>query len=88
MADNTVAMAAMRRFTPKTARMQALVSARVDWMVAHGVLDSAERISSKSNLWADLGSRGQAKLVVEQAATLGLTTRIVEPPPAWRYLEI
>ena len=85
--DNTVAEAAMRRLAPRTPRMQAMVAARSAWMRQRGVFESAERISTHANLWADLGSRQAVGEVVRQAALLGLSTRHVPAPPEWRATE-
>lgn len=84
--DNTVAMAAMRGLTPSTAPMQELTEARVGWLLAGGVAEAAERITSKSNLWADLLSRSRLADVLQQAEGLGLRTRRVEPPATWRSM--
>ena len=84
--DNTVAMAAMRGLTPSTACMQALTVERVAWMLDEGVWEATERITSKANLWADLGSRARVADVMAQAAALGLMVRRVEPPSAWRAM--
>ena len=53
--DNTVAQAAMRRPTPTTVASQLLCLRRAEWMASSGVLEAAERITSKAHLWADLG---------------------------------
>ena len=82
--DNVVAMGAMRRATPRTEAMQALCGARSAWLLHHGVAEAAERITSKSNLWADLGSRGNLETMLEQARSLGLRPRRVEVPAEWR----
>ena len=82
--DNVVAEAAMRRLTPRSARMQLLVERRCAWMRERGVFESPERITTSRNLWADLGSRQAAEEVATQAAALGLQTRVVQPPAAWR----
>ena len=81
--DNTVALAAMRNLTPSTERMQELAAARTAWLHASGVREAAERVPSKANLWADLGSRGAFDAVVQQASELGLATRWIAPPAAW-----
>jgi len=72
--DNTVALAVMRSLTPRTERMQLLVARRVQQLEARAVRATAHRISSKNNLWADMGSRGHALEVVAQAESLGLRT--------------
>ena len=51
--DNTVAMAALRGLVPSTEAMQAITQRRVEWLLAEGVSESTERITSNSNLWAD-----------------------------------
>lgn len=82
--DNMVALAAMRSCTPRTPRLQALVQARMQWMSTTGVLEAAERVGSKSNLWADLASRGRLDDVLQQAHQLGLRTRVIEPVAEWQ----
>jgi hypothetical protein len=82
--DNTVAMAAMRTLTPSTPVMAELTARRCEWLLETGVAESAERVTSKSNLWADLGSRGRTAEVERQASALGMAIEIVTPPPAWR----
>jgi hypothetical protein len=82
--DNTVAEAAMRTLTPSTPVMAELTARRCEWLMERGVLESAERVSSKSNLWADLGSRGRTAEVEIQARQLGLAFELVPPPAEWR----
>jgi hypothetical protein len=82
--DNTVAMAAMRNLTPSTACMQALTAERSAWLLERGVVEACERITSKANLWADMGSRARVGELMSQAAGLGLRVRRVETPPQWR----
>ena len=84
--DNTVAMAAMRNLTPATACMQRLTSARVAWMLGEGVWEACERITSKSNLWADMGSRARVAELMAQASRLGFSTRRVAVPSGWREM--
>ena len=84
--DNTVAQAAMRSLTPTSAAMQHLVHRRTGWLVSHSMLEWSERITSKANLWADLGSRGRIDEVVRQAQRLGLSCRELYPSAAWRDL--
>ena len=81
--DNAVALSAMRSNAPSSLRMQQLVAARLEWMLAGGVREAAERVSSAANLWADLGSRGHFAEVEIQAAALGLRTRWLPQPPQW-----
>ena len=81
--DSMVALAVMRYATPSVARLQALSAARIDLILQLGVREAAERIGSKSNLWADLGSRGRGDAVVRQAAALGMSTRRVAVASGW-----
>ena len=46
--------------------------------------ESAEGVTSTSNLWADLGSRGRTAEVESQARQLGLSFELVLPPAEWR----
>jgi hypothetical protein len=55
-------------------------------MLDEGVWEATERITSKANLWADLGSRARVADVMAQAAALGLAVRRVEPPAEWRAM--
>jgi hypothetical protein len=48
-----------------------------------GVLEAAERVGSKSNLWADLASRRRLCDVLQQAEDLGLRTRVVPAAKHW-----
>ena len=82
--DNTVAEAAMRTLTPSTPVMAELTARRCEWLMARGVAESAERVSNKSNLWADLGSRGRTEEVERQARQLGLAFELVSQPAGWR----
>jgi hypothetical protein len=84
--DNTVAMAAMRNCVASTACMQSLTAARADWLLQTGVGEASERITSKANVWADLGSRARVGEVLEQAARLGLRVKRVQTPPEWRQM--
>ena len=84
--DNTTAMANMRNCTASSVAAQRLVSYRLQWMQQHGVSESAERITSKANLWADLLSRGQTDVVLRQASDAGLECEEVEFYEGWRRL--
>lgn len=46
-------MAAVRGLVASTEAMQQLTAERVAWMMANGVAEATERITSKANLWAD-----------------------------------
>ena len=84
--DNTVAMAAMRCATPSTAAMQSMTAARTEWLLERRIVEATERITSHSNLWADMLSRDDVAGVVEQAAAMGLSARRVDVPTEWRAL--
>jgi len=84
--DNTVAMSAMRKLTPSTPCMQELTVERVAWLLERDVWEATERITSKANLWADLGSRARMGELMAQADRLQLRIRRVDTPPAWRQL--
>lgn len=78
--DNTPALGAMRSMGPRTATMQQLVRRRAAVAEAQGWRLAAERVSSRNNLWADLGSRGRVAEVERQAGLLGLRVWHVEVP--------
>ena len=81
--DNVEAQAAMRERKPSSAALHAVSAWRSEWLLASGVLEASERITSKANLWADLGSRGGLDEVVAQAAALNLTAREVLVSSEW-----
>ena len=62
--DNTVALAAMRHMSSRSARMQDIVARRTAWLYATGRVEAAARVTSKANLWADWGSRGALAAVL------------------------
>ena len=83
--DNTVAMAAMRSMAPRTEVMQAIVARRTEYLFEVEILEESWRITSKANIWADLGSRGQMAAAVRQTAACGLRgTREVAVGQEWR----
>ena len=82
--DNTVAQAVMKSLRPSTAAMQLLVQRRSQWLVESGRLEAAERITSKANRWADLGSRGQLATMIREARSFGLVARRVPLPSEWQ----
>ena len=86
--DNTNAMGAMRKLTPKRPVEQALVAARLEWMASNSISEAVERITSKANTWADWLSRGRLLDVLRHGRLLGLTPRRVEIPPEWRQMPI
>ena len=83
--DNTVAMAAMRSMAPRSEGMQDITARRTEYIFQGEILEESRRITSKANLWADLGSRGQMAAVVQQAAACWLKgAREVAVCPEWR----
>ena len=82
--DKVVAQAAMRASAPKAELMQRVVEARTEWLMQRCMADAVRRVTSQANLWADLGSRGDVEMVLQQAAALGMRTRVLEVPEAWR----
>ena len=70
--DITVAMAAMRSMAPRSEVMQHITARRTEYLFHGEILEESRRITSKANLWADLGSRGQMAAAVRQAAACGL----------------
>ena len=81
--DNMVVLSALRTGTPSTRQLQVLTSWHFDWLRSNGIREAPERIGSKSNLWADLASRGRSNDVVRQATALQLRVRHVAVPPGW-----
>ena len=85
--DNTVAEAAMRRGIARSPAMQAMLVRRGAWLHERGLLEVPRRISSKANVWADVGSRpelGGVEAVRAMAAEAGLELCVVPVPPEWR----
>ena len=84
--DNVVAQQAMKGTLPKCEAMQLLCSARTEWLTSNSVLEAAHRITTKANLWADLGSRRAAGEMVAQAQSLGLDAHQLHTPAEWQSL--
>ena len=83
--DNMVAMAAMRSMAPRSEVMQAITARRTEYLFQGEILEESRRITSKANLWADMGSRGQMAAAVQQAAACGLRgAKEVAVSPEWR----
>ena len=57
---------------------------RTQFLFEREVVEQARRITSKANLWADLGSRRRLADALRQAERLGLQPRRVHVPCAWR----
>ena len=65
--------------------MQDITARRTEYLFQGEILEESRRITSKANLWADLGSRGQMAAAVQQAAAWGLKgAREVAVCPEWR----
>jgi hypothetical protein len=82
--DNTVAMAAMRSMAPRSEIMQEITAQRTAYLFERQLMEESRRITSKANLWADLGSRRQMPAMLRQAAALGLRVREATVPAEWR----
>ena len=85
--DNVFAQAAMRAPAPKAELMQKVVEALTEWLMQRCMAEAVRRVTSQANLWADLGSRGDVEMVLQQAAALGMRTRVLDVPGAWRDTE-
>lgn len=85
--DNMVSLAAMRSGKAYAPRLQTLVERRSHDMLSMGIREAAERVGTKSNLWADLGSRGRVADVFRQARRLGLSPVWVAPAAGWESIE-
>ena len=72
---------------PRAELMQRIVGVRTEWLMQRRIAESVRRVTSQANLWADLGSRGDLDEVLQQAAALGMRTRVLEVPGAWRDTE-
>ena len=62
--DNAVAVAAMWSTAPRTEVMQEITARRTEYLFHGEILAESRRMTSKANLWADLGSRGQMAAAV------------------------
>lgn len=63
-----------------------LLDLRTAWLVEADVVDTVARITSRNNLWADMGSRGDALGVERMAVALGLRVCRVAVPHERRDL--
>ena len=84
--DNSVAQAAMRSMAPRgeTPRLQHITQRRTLWLFDNDVVETAHRVTTSANVWADLGSRGAVDDVLCRAAAMGLRPCRVSVPPPWR----
>jgi len=85
--DNTVAEGSMRKLRARSPAMQAILRRRTRWMMARGLLETVQRITSKANVWADVGSRpelGGAAAVKAAARAAGYGFRLMQLPDGWR----
>jgi hypothetical protein len=85
--DNTVAEAAMSSTAPRAPVAQLVAARRTQWLFEHAVVECAARVTTKANLWADVGSRpdlGGAAEVARQALRLGRRVLHVAVPASWR----
>ena len=77
----------MRATAPKAELMQKVVEARTEWLMQRRMAESVRRVTSQANLWAELGSRGDVEMVLQQAAAMCMRTRVLEVPGAERDTE-
>ena len=88
--DNMVCLGVMRSNVAASPVAQRMLAARVAWCHERGVFTAAERISSRSNEWADIGSRalsrGGVAEVRRRAFELGLQFQLVSVPASWPSL--
>ena len=85
--DNTVAEAAMSSLAPRAHVAQLVTARRVQWLFERGVVERAARVTTKANLWADIGSRpelGGGGELARQALALGRRVLRVDVPECWR----
>jgi hypothetical protein len=85
--DNTVAQAAMGKQTARSPAMQAMLARRTAWLHERGGAEVSRRITSKANVWADVGSRpelGGLAEVQRQAEAMGFSFEQLAVPAAWR----
>ena len=85
--DNTAAEGSMRKLRARSPAMQAILRRRTAWMHERGLLETVQRITSKANVWADVGSRpekGGAEAVEAAAVAAGYRFRRVQLPAGWR----
>ena len=78
--DNTVAQSAMRvlRTRRSSPAMQAMVTRRTEWLFEVGALEVSRRVTSKANVWADVGSRPELGGAPAVACFAGLTARALQ----------
>jgi hypothetical protein len=84
--DNTVAASAMISAAPRSPRMQQIAARRSQWLLDAGHVEHVQRVTSKGNVWADVGSRpelGGAAATERLARGLGFHVLHVAVPPEW-----
>jgi hypothetical protein len=85
--DNVLAGAAMRSLSARSAPMQAVLARRTRWLFETERVEYVERVTSKGNVWADLGSRpelGGMAALEQRATAAGFGFRRLEVDAAWR----
>lgn len=85
--DNVLAVSAMRSLRARSAPMQRLLARRVQWLLDEGRTETALRVTSRRNVWADVGSRpekGGVAAVAAAAAAAGYAVRVLIAPREWR----
>ena len=77
----------MRHGRARSPAMQVILARRGAWLHERGLLEVPRRISSKANVWADVGSRpelGGYRAVQEMASQSGFGFVRVPVPSGWR----
>ena len=85
--DNTLAVSAMRSMLARSAAMSCLVARRTAWLLEQRRAETSLRVTTKRNVWADIGSRAELggwDEMARLAAAAGLRVRRVGVPEGWR----
>ena len=85
--DNTLAVSAMRSMLARSAAMSCLVARRTAWLLEQRRAETSLRVTTKRNVWADVGSRAELggwDEMARLAAAEGLRVRRVGVPEGWR----
>lgn len=87
--DNQLALSAMRSLQAKSPAMSCLVSARSWWLWQQERSETSLRVTTKRNVWADVGSRrelGGWRGMAALAEAAGFRVVRVEVPREWRAM--
>lgn len=84
--DNVIVAKELRVGWSDDSLRNAVLTRRSEWLRAAGQREAVARVTSKNNVWADWGSRGQLPKVVAAARAAGLRVVHVPVPDIWRSL--